>query len=77
MHAWLPWRDRFLQEFLRFDGRGYWRDMEQCPLCGDGSPIIRCNDCFGRQLVCVVCARDHHRASPFHRIQVGFFRPCL
>lgn len=40
--------------------------------CGDGSPVIRCEDCHGRQLHCVQCTRDFHsKNDPLHRVQVS------
>lgn len=55
---------------MRFEGRGCWRDQQRCPSCDKGLPIIRCDDCYGRQLVCEDCVVKQHHRNPFHFIKV-------
>ncbi|KAF8415032.1 hypothetical protein L210DRAFT_3658007 [Boletus edulis BED1] len=65
--TWLPDRDTFLEEFIRFEGRGRCTDI--CPLCGTDGPSIRCTDCFGGELLCITCAVDSHARNPLHIVK--------
>jgi hypothetical protein len=63
----LPWRDYFLQEILRLEGTGG-RPL-QCSACS-GPASLRCQDCFGLDLICKDCFLDIHIRQPFHRVEV-------
>lgn len=56
---------------MRFEGRGYWRDLQSCPCCNKGAPVIGCDDCFGQELLCEECTVRRHHRTPFHRIKVS------
>ncbi|VDC04364.1 unnamed protein product [Peniophora sp. CBMAI 1063] len=81
-HPILPWkfkwRERFLDEYLRVDGRAEALGLEQCPGCGqDGFPGYRCEDCRGADL-CKDCIVHWHRYAPLHKIErfnerLGFY----
>lgn len=65
---WIPEIDVFLQELLQHEGRGA---SQLCSGCGIDSACYRCMDCFLNELYCKACiVGNHHRAMPFHRIQV-------
>lgn len=62
----------FLDELIRFEGRGHWDTAaHSCPSCNSPHPgVIRCEDCFGTMPVCEACAKARHLNHPFHRIKV-------
>ncbi|KAJ7265087.1 hypothetical protein C8J57DRAFT_1622132 [Mycena rebaudengoi] len=69
-------RDDFLDELLRWEGRGDHRSVETCEDCklaADAAPALgdhRCIDCIGGgQLLCVSCLVRRHKQLPLHRIQ--------
>lgn len=71
MLSWKPLLDKCLDELLRSEGRGSERE-KPCPRCLDATmtPCIRCEDCFGGELLCEGCSAVEHRTNPFHRIKV-------
>ncbi|THU80041.1 hypothetical protein K435DRAFT_874797 [Dendrothele bispora CBS 962.96] len=87
LKEWIPYRDEYLAELLRLEGRG---DVEkdECPWCGQPSededgehiPFYRCVHCFGEDLMCKACCVKRHEANPLHVIEVrniSIFRICL
>lgn len=65
-------RETALAEMLRLEG---WRgiDKAHCPTCPPErrlAPSIRCDDCWGNQVLCVECCVQEHEAHPLHRIKV-------
>jgi hypothetical protein len=60
------YRDRYVDELLRHDGRA---GSAQCAECG-GNGILKCKDCFGCQLFCTDCFVSRHGHLPFHRALV-------
>lgn len=75
------WRDlrrsAYLDEILRFAGRGDFIGASACPDCvamkkpTPGIPEYRCeSDCFLPDLTCKDCCVRRHKRLPFHRIQV-------
>lgn len=72
MVAWAEeFREYFLGEVNRLDGRGDALDLTACPHCGDeGMPGYRCLDCRGAEL-CRKCMIFWHRYNPLHDIQVS------
>jgi hypothetical protein len=70
LRKWIDDRDFYLQEFIRLDGRGDLAVGNACRLCGLTSPDIRCEDCFGGELLCRKCVIDRHASNPLHRIEV-------
>lgn len=68
----LRWRELFLEEMLRLDGRGEALKLTHCPSCkSEGFPAYRCEDCRGADL-CKECMLRWHRYAPLHKIEVRF-----
>lgn len=74
-------RDLYLDEMLRWEGRGdAWSDGDtpcnDCRAQKVDSPApgeFRCNDCFVPYLLCAACLVRRHRTLPFHVIEVSTF----
>lgn len=71
------YRDQFLQEFIRLEGRGDARDVTSCPSCSsddaasdEEGPVYRCEDCAGFLTECRACCVKRHQRLPFHIIKV-------
>ncbi|KAI0060333.1 hypothetical protein BV25DRAFT_1783282, partial [Artomyces pyxidatus] len=68
--SWIPFRQDYLEEVLRLDGRGLFAAATGCPRCGsDESPTIRCRDCVGQELLCLSCAVKGHSRNPLHMVE--------
>ncbi|PPR07725.1 hypothetical protein CVT26_003718, partial [Gymnopilus dilepis] len=73
------WKERyrqiFLDEMLRWSGRGDFQHAENCPDClarsssSPGIPEYRCAECMVPDLTCSSCCVRRHRLQPFHRIE--------
>ncbi|KAF8883132.1 hypothetical protein BD779DRAFT_1444238, partial [Infundibulicybe gibba] len=63
---WLPNRDRYVAEDLRWEGRGGCPDS--CNRCNGSSANYRCIDCDGGQLLCGICIKEVHICNGLHRI---------
>ncbi|KAF8995213.1 hypothetical protein BDZ89DRAFT_971867 [Hymenopellis radicata] len=81
MQTWREYRDSYLMELLRLDGRSNGPDL--CPQCSeDPSPATyRCieNECMQTGLVCRSCCYTLHVNQPLHWIEKWngtFFEPC-
>jgi hypothetical protein len=61
------YRDTYLDEILRHDGRG---GVTQCSAC-KADATYKCKDCFGCQLLCQECYTTKHHLLPFHRALVS------
>lgn len=57
-----------LDERMRYEGRG--NKGTACPDC-QGQGAVRCEDCFGRELLCRGCCLKRHQQLPLHRIKVS------
>lgn len=71
--SWLPFRDVFLDEFLRHDG---FADHEKrCTTCErSGDHILyKCTQCFGPMIHCKDCLVSSHSRLPLHKILVCLF----
>ncbi|KAJ7434249.1 hypothetical protein B0H11DRAFT_2258549 [Mycena galericulata] len=63
-------REMFLQELLRWEGRGDHRSYSICGRCSVGKAEYRCRDCVGGgELLCSDCIVKRHLQLPLHRIQ--------
>lgn len=74
MKNWaLNFREFFLREVLRLDGRGDALHATECRECPEaekpGVPEYRCQDCRGADL-CFRCIVRWHRYNPLHIIEV-------
>ncbi|KAJ7453515.1 hypothetical protein FB451DRAFT_1519932 [Mycena latifolia] len=65
-------REDFLDELLRYAGRGEYINQHVC--AGKGckaiDPTFRCKDCLYTSLHCQECIVDVHRSIPLHRIEL-------
>ncbi|KAF5380091.1 hypothetical protein D9615_006268 [Tricholomella constricta] len=68
LKCWIPDRDSFVAEDMRWDGRGEYTE-ELCPMCGLHEAKIRCEDCEGGQLLCSGCTVAGHRQNSLHRVK--------
>lgn len=70
-------RSEYLDEDIRWEGRGDFMRDSKCPDClarARGTPSLaeyRCLDCFTPDLVCRECCVKRHQRHPFHLIEVG------
>ncbi len=76
MKAWLPLREEFLDEMLRFYGGEYPVDSEQvpCRVCGAAGAVFRCTACATRSLHCQQCMKTTHSHLPLHALEVSTTR---
>jgi hypothetical protein len=65
---WSAYRDVYLQEMFRHDGREGLQETI-CAECGKGGEFT-CSDCAYRLHYCKQCMVDRHRLMPFHRVKV-------
>ncbi|KAG6835804.1 hypothetical protein H0H93_014501 [Arthromyces matolae] len=69
------YRSAYLDELLRWEGRGDHCGQSLCPDCvqrkvpDPGLPKYRCLDCFIPDLVCKECCVRRHRLHPLHVIE--------
>lgn len=69
MEEWLGYRDIYLQEMLRHDGREG-QQLTLCADCGSSSGDFSCYDCSYCASYCEICLINRHRLMPLHRIKV-------
>jgi hypothetical protein len=69
MEEWVTYRDTYLQEMLRHDGREG-LEVTDCAECGDPGDFS-CSDCAYCVHYCQSCMVNRHRFMPFHRIRVS------
>jgi hypothetical protein len=67
-------REEYLQEMLRLEGRGDAASQGQCMSCLSTDAAYRCEDCMSRLLECSSCCLTWHRHLPLHVIQVSLVR---
>ncbi|KAG2096706.1 uncharacterized protein F5147DRAFT_747542 [Suillus discolor] len=68
LRVWHSDAELFLEEFICLEGRG--SDTRDTCFCGsDESPLYRCRDCHGTELVCRQCVLHTHQWQLFHRIE--------
>ena len=75
MVSWLGFRNTQLDERMRYEGRGNKMFDSTCPDCliknlGRNEGTYRCEDCYGREMLCAGCCANRHRVLPFHRVKV-------
>jgi hypothetical protein len=66
-------RDRFLDELIRLESRGEFRNQttcSNCPRTAGRDLVYRCQDCFSDALFCKGCLVSLHRDNPLHRVEV-------
>lgn len=72
---WMPYRDEYLDEMVRLEGRGEYGNSV-CSTCKSdvesAPPEYRCRDCFHPELQCRDCILVSHARAPFDRIEVSY-----
>ncbi|KII88031.1 hypothetical protein PLICRDRAFT_112159, partial [Plicaturopsis crispa FD-325 SS-3] len=67
---WVRYREVYLDECMRREGRGTLRRSPTCPGCRqEKSACLRCRDCFGGSLLCVECVVARHKRLPLHIVE--------
>ncbi|KAE9389116.1 hypothetical protein BT96DRAFT_1003594 [Gymnopus androsaceus JB14] len=74
MRQWAPYRNEYLAEMLRAEGRGD-RNKNFCYACGcldrEHAPVFCCiSGYFSKDLVCEECCRKHHWNRPLDIVEV-------
>lgn len=64
-------REEYLAEMLRLEGRGDAGSQPGCMSCTSTDGAYRCEDCMGMLLECSSCCLKRHKVLPLHVIQVG------
>ena len=70
-------RDLYLDEMVKFEGRGDFAQDERCSDClSRGMKDIncaeyRCRNCFLPDLTCSACLIRRHKLNPFHNVDVS------
>ncbi|KAI0055071.1 hypothetical protein BV25DRAFT_1816158 [Artomyces pyxidatus] len=72
--TWREYRNEYLRECLRLEGRGNDLTNTICPDCRSETPegvkpTVRCVDCYGRDMVCEPCVVRRHQRTPLHRVE--------
>ncbi|KAJ7119307.1 hypothetical protein C8R43DRAFT_1090958 [Mycena crocata] len=69
--TWVEFRDAYLDEMLRGEGRGQANVYSACGSCGAINPAYRCENqtCYGSGMFCKACIVDRHQVLPTHWIQ--------
>lgn len=75
LSAWIPFRDEYLDEMLRLEGRGGSQRSAMCFLCRtEANPEFRCAEgCCGGGMTCRECTLSSHKRLPLHWIEVRHF----
>lgn len=80
LHTWrgelgtVGYRELYLHELLRMEGRGDYTNSMTCPNCDNPtSEWFKCCDCFGGVLECQGCILSSHRRNPLHHVEVRSF----
>lgn len=71
LHDWLQYRPYYLDELIRHDGRGLYKDSKRCQTCAKEAVLHRCLDCINGQPQCQSCILNSHAKSPLHRLEVS------
>ena len=69
--AFMPLRQEYLDETLRWESRGGEKYTAKCRDCDDPAPRFRCRDgCMGRWMFCQSCIVKRHAYTPLHWMEV-------
>ncbi|KAJ6451151.1 hypothetical protein C8R45DRAFT_848553 [Mycena sanguinolenta] len=71
MMTWTAFRDEYLDEMLRLEGRGGAVCNLRCASCEDFNPLFRCAHqiCHGPEMFCAACIVKKHSCLPTHWIE--------
>ncbi|KAJ7623110.1 hypothetical protein DFH06DRAFT_1142895 [Mycena polygramma] len=77
--TWVGYRQQYLEEMFRLEGRGNIDVYSTCGGCGEANPAFRCEhqSCYGPGMFCQECIVVRHQVLPTHWIQkwsAGFFQ---
>ncbi|THU93123.1 hypothetical protein K435DRAFT_861819 [Dendrothele bispora CBS 962.96] len=84
LKQWIAYRDEYLSELIRGEGRGN-IDTECCCVCGEqaspgnSGPLYCCRDCIYPDLMCEDCCRSQHQDRPFDCVEKWnghYFKAC-
>ncbi|KAH9914777.1 uncharacterized protein BXZ73DRAFT_92737 [Epithele typhae] len=73
IEEWLPLRQDFLDELLRYEGSEHIHSSV-CRTCKRPGATFRCSQCHSRRLYCQVCAIDRHTDIPLHILEARCLR---
>ncbi|KAL1684903.1 hypothetical protein GGG16DRAFT_67383, partial [Schizophyllum commune] len=66
----MPLRQEYLEEVLRWESRGPRHFAPKCRTCAAENPRFRCRDeCMGRWMFCATCIVAQHAHCPLHWIE--------
>ncbi|KAH8069588.1 hypothetical protein BXZ70DRAFT_1013367 [Cristinia sonorae] len=68
---WIPFRDQFLDELIRWDGYCDAVKQTACIHCKLADAEYRCRDCYSTALWCAGCLVANHAHLPFHRVEIS------
>jgi hypothetical protein len=68
---WIPYRETYLDELLRHDGRGSNAALMCSNVGCGGDGIFKCRECMFENLFCCDCMVRRHSNLPLHRILVS------
>ncbi|KAJ7026606.1 hypothetical protein C8F04DRAFT_966262 [Mycena alexandri] len=71
LKAWIEYRDEYLDEMLRLEGRGGFVERANCASCGVVDPMFRCAHqlCMGPEMFCEACIVQKHAFLPTHVVE--------
>ncbi|KAJ7016992.1 hypothetical protein C8F04DRAFT_1280235 [Mycena alexandri] len=71
LKAWIEYRDEYLDEMLRLEGRGGAVSRASCASCGAADPMFRCAHqlCMGPEMFCRGCIVQKHAFLPTHIVE--------
>ncbi|KAJ7678410.1 hypothetical protein B0H17DRAFT_1236048 [Mycena rosella] len=71
LKAWMEFRDEYLDEMLRLEGRSNSISYATCASCGSDGPTFRCAQqlCHGPEMFCEACVVEKHAFLPTHWIE--------
>ncbi|KAL4256459.1 CxC2-like cysteine cluster KDZ transposase-associated domain-containing protein, partial [Pleurotus pulmonarius] len=77
--AWLPHRDKYIEEFLRLEAPNINNICPRCSASVEPPNQYRCSQCFGDRLFCKTCIVEQHATNPLHQVENWnsmFFERC-
>lgn len=69
METWIEFRDEYLDELMRMEGRADSANAI-CAGCVAEGACFRCKDCTGGPMWCLDCVLLRHNQNPLHRVEV-------
>lgn len=69
LETWRPYRDEYLAEEMRSEGRA--NMSTSCAGCLESDASYRCTDCLAGALWCITCLKLRHVLNPLHNTEVS------